>query len=88
MNSIAGFTNMFLHSLFVLLVLFFLLAFFLKRVSTKIRGSSTTTTNAEVMSIQTDIGDVIEHVQCQLCMCWVTKKGMRVGSSAIKTEFG
>ena len=48
---------------------------FLKRVSTKSHGSSTTTTNAEVMSIQTDIGDVIEHVQCQLCMCWVTKKG-------------
>ena len=37
-------------------------AVFLNRNARKSRDSSTTTTNAEVMSIQTGICDVIEHV--------------------------
>ena len=41
----------------------FRVAGFLNRNARKSRDSSTTTTNAEVMSIQTDTCDVIEHVQ-------------------------
>ena len=36
--------------------------FFLNRVSTKSHGSSTTTSNAEVMLFQTDMCEVIDHV--------------------------
>ena len=41
-------------------------AVFLKRVSTKSRGSSNTTTNAEVMLIQTNTYEVIKHAQLTL----------------------
>ena len=41
-------------------------AVFLNRNTKKIRRSSTTTTNAEVISIQTDMSEVIEHVQIKL----------------------
>ena len=37
---------------------------FLKRVSTKSRGSSTTMTNDKVMLFQTYTCDVINHAQC------------------------
>ena len=39
---------------------------FFKRISTKTRGSNTTTKNAEVMLIQTNTCEVIEHVQLTL----------------------
>ena len=47
-------------------VALFCTVFFLKRIATKSRGSRTTTTNAEVILIQTNMCEVIEHVQFNL----------------------
>ena len=50
---------------------------FLKRVSTKSGGSSTTTTNAEVMLIEPNTCEVINHVQLTLFHVWGHKKVLR-----------
>ena len=42
--------------------------------ATKSRGSSTTTTNAEVMLLQNNICDVIKHMQFTLYCAWGHKK--------------
>ena len=62
-------------------------AVFFKLVSTKIRGSSTTTTNAEAMLIKTNACEVINHVQLTLFYVLGHKRHVRVDSSTIKAEF-
>ena len=52
-------------------------AVFQKRVATKSRGSSTTTTNAEVMWLQNHICEVIKHIQLTLFYVWGHKKVLR-----------
>ena len=42
--------------------------------------------NAEVMLIQTNTREVIEHAQFNFFMCSVTKKHVRIDCSAIKAE--